>query len=93
MLRPVRADFPEQCAHPATVIRFKQIQFLDHTRSAVPVKKDKLFFFADLEGLRYVLPSGVQVDIPTTAFSSYILSNLTAHNPAALPIYNKALTL
>lgn len=31
VLRPVRADFPEQCAHPATIIRFKQIQFLDHT--------------------------------------------------------------
>ena len=25
------ADFPEQCAHPATIIRLKQIQFLDHT--------------------------------------------------------------
>ena len=58
-----------------------------------PVKKDKLFFFVDQEGLRYVLPSGVQVDIPTTPFSNYILSNLSANNPAALPIYNKALTL
>ena len=52
-----------------------------------PVKKDKLFFFVDQEGLRYVLPSGVPVDIPTTAFASYVLAHT---NPAAVPIYTKA---
>jgi len=52
-----------------------------------PVKKDKLFFFVDQEGLRYVLPSGVAVDIPTPAFASYVLAHA---NPAAVPIYTQA---
>ena len=32
VLRSVRADFPEQRVHPATIIEFKQIEFLDLTR-------------------------------------------------------------
>jgi hypothetical protein len=40
VLRPVRADFPEQCAHPAAIIRFKQIPFLDHTGSGVSITRD-----------------------------------------------------
>jgi hypothetical protein len=58
-----------------------------------PVVKNKLFFFFDQEGLRYVLPSGGPVYIPTADFSSFVLSNLQATNPAALPFYTKALGL
>ncbi len=58
-----------------------------------PILKNKLFFFVDNEGLRYVLPGGGPVYIPTPAFSTYVLNNLTANNPAALPFYQKALGL
>ena len=58
-----------------------------------PIKKNKLFFFADQEGLRYVLPSGVLINLPTTAFANYVLTNLNATNPAAVPIYTKAFNL
>ena len=58
-----------------------------------PIKKNKLFFFVDQEGLRYVLPSGVPIFLPTTDFSNYVLSNLNASNPAAVPIYTRALSL
>ncbi len=58
-----------------------------------PILKNKLFFFVDNEGLRYVLPGGGPVYIPTTNFSNFVVSNLTANNPAALPFYQKALGL
>jgi Carboxypeptidase regulatory-like domain len=55
--------------------------------------KNKLFFFADNEGLRYVLPGGGPVYIPTPAFSSFVLNNVRATNPAALPFYTTAMNL
>jgi hypothetical protein len=58
-----------------------------------PILKNKLFFFIDNEGIRYVLPSGGPVYIPTTAFSNFVLTNLQANNAAAVPFYTKALNL
>ncbi|HLG96434.1 MAG TPA: carboxypeptidase regulatory-like domain-containing protein [Bryobacteraceae bacterium] len=58
-----------------------------------PIVKDKLFFFIDNEGLRYVLPAGGPVYIPTPAFSNYVLGNLAATNAAAVPFYQTALGL
>jgi len=55
--------------------------------------KDKLFFFFDNEGLRYVLPSGGPIYIPSPAFASYVLNNLQATNPAAVPFYTTAFNL
>ncbi len=37
-----------------------------------PIKKDKLFFFFDTEGLRYVLPGGGLTYVPTADFSSAV---------------------
>ncbi len=50
-----------------------------------PIVKNKLFFFADYEGLRMVLPgvSGTNT-IPTSAFASYVEGNVPA---AAQPFY------
>lgn len=58
-----------------------------------PIIKDKLFFFADTEGLRYVLPTTGRVFLPTPAFESAILSNLAATNPGAMPLYNQFFSL
>ena len=55
--------------------------------------KNKLFFFYNNEGMRYVLPSGGPVYIPTSAFSSYVLGNLTATNAPAVGIYTTAFNL
>ncbi len=55
--------------------------------------RNKLFFFVDNEGLRYVLPGGGPVYVPTQSFSQYVLGNLAATNPAAVPFYTKALSL
>jgi len=44
-----------------------------------PIIKDKLFFFADYEGLRYVLPSSSGfVTFPTPALATYIEGNVPA---------------
>ncbi len=44
-----------------------------------PIIKDKVFFFADYEGLRYVLPSSSGfVTFPTPALSTYILNTVPA---------------
>jgi hypothetical protein len=59
-----------------------------------PIVKNKLFFFFDDEGLRYVLAGGGgAVYIPTTDFSTYVLNHLQATNPASVPIYSTALKL
>jgi hypothetical protein len=55
--------------------------------------KNKLFFYYDNEGLRYVLPSGGQAYIPTSNFATYVLNNLAATNPAATSIYTNAFKL
>ena len=59
-----------------------------------PIIKNKLFFFVDNEGLRYVLPGGGgAVYIPTTDFSNFVLANLQSTNSAAVPFYKTALGL
>jgi hypothetical protein len=58
-----------------------------------PIKKNKAFFFFDTEGLRYVLPSGGPVYIPTTDFASYVLNHLQTTNPSAVPFYQNAFNL
>ena len=56
-----------------------------------PIVKNKLFFFADYEALRMVLPgvSGTNT-IPTSAFASYVEGNVPA---AAQPFYQNIFSL
>src|SRR5579859_5627 len=59
-----------------------------------PIKKDKIFFFYDNEGIRYVLPSGGSaVFIPTPAFAAATLANLGATNPSQVPFYKTIFNL
>jgi hypothetical protein len=65
-----------------------------------PIKKDKLFFFADWEGIRYIVPSSTTVFAPTAAFGAATVANLTtlgalgnAQAAASVPLYSKAFGL
>ena len=58
-----------------------------------PIVKNKLFFFVNNEGLRYVLPGGGPVYTPTPAFSNFVLGSLASTNPSVVPFYTKALSL
>jgi outer membrane receptor protein involved in Fe transport len=58
-----------------------------------PIKKDKLFFFADWEGIRYIVPTTQLVFVPTTAFANSVLNNIAATDPAELGLYQKAFAL
>jgi hypothetical protein len=60
-----------------------------------PIVKDKLFFFFDYEGLRYVLPGGGgQIFTPTDAFASATLANLAAGpNANEVPYYTTIFNL
>ncbi len=58
-----------------------------------PIVKNKLFFFIDNEGLRYVLAGGGPVYIPTSDFSTFVLNHITATNAPAAPFYTTALGL
>jgi carboxypeptidase family protein len=62
-----------------------------------PIVKDKLFFFFDSEGLRYVLPASQQVFVPTPAFEAATLANIAASTTpgvsAELPNFQNAFTL
>jgi Carboxypeptidase regulatory-like domain len=51
-----------------------------------PIKKDKLFFFFDAEGLRYVLPGGGEpVYVPTQAFAAATQANINSIFGASSP--------
>lgn len=59
-----------------------------------PIKKDKLFFYVDNEGLRYVLPGGgAPVYVPTPDFASFVQSNIAANNPSAAGFYKNIFSL
>ncbi len=55
-----------------------------------PIKKDKLFFYADTEGLYYTLPSAGVVAYPSSQLQTYVLNSVSA---AALPLYQDAFKL
>jgi outer membrane receptor protein involved in Fe transport len=55
-----------------------------------PVLKNKLFFYFDTEGIRYVLPGGGAVAVPSQALQTYTLSQVTA---AQKPLYQQAFNL
>jgi hypothetical protein len=60
-----------------------------------PIKKDKLFFFFNTEGLRVLLPTGPDlVSSPTPLFQTDQLANLTATGlTASIPFYQSAYNL
>ena len=59
-----------------------------------PIIKNKTFFFLDTEGLRYTLPSTQNIFLPTTAFETAVLNNLTANGRGAeIPFYNQMFSL
>jgi outer membrane receptor protein involved in Fe transport len=55
-----------------------------------PIIKDKLFFFADYEGLRYILPASGYVAFPTVPFENALLARVPAAN---VPFYQQAFGL
>jgi hypothetical protein len=55
-----------------------------------PVIKNKLFFLADTEGIRYVLPVTAVVTIPSQALEQYALANVA---PAAQSLYQNAFSI
>jgi len=56
---------------------------------AGPIIKDKLFFFVNTEGLRFVLPNVDTVTVPTTAFANAVLANVKATQPAEFSLYQQ----
>jgi carboxypeptidase family protein len=59
-----------------------------------PIKKDKLFFFFNTEGLRVVIPTSVLTDIPTVAFEQATITQLTNNGlTASIPFYQNMFSL
>jgi hypothetical protein len=53
-----------------------------------PLKKDKVFWYFNTEGLRVILPSSAPVNVPTTAFETQVVKNLTSSGlSASIPFY------
>ena len=50
-----------------------------------PIKKDKLFFFFDTEGVRYILGTSNLAIIPSPAYASAVESNLAANSAILAP--------
>src|SRR5580704_13680883 len=58
-----------------------------------PIVKNKLFFFVDQEGLYYGLPSVQTTTLPTAAFRTAILNNITTNQPAQVDFYTNLMNL
>jgi hypothetical protein len=58
-----------------------------------PIRKDKTFFFFDYEGLKFVLPNEDTETIPTPAFATAVLNNVTNVQPAEASAYKTMLGL
>ncbi len=58
-----------------------------------PVIKDKLFFFVDYEGIRYIVPSSEPVFVPTPTYITQTLANLTATAPNEVALYTQLFNL
>jgi len=52
-----------------------------------PIQKDKTFFFGNTEGLYVIVPVTRTVNVPTTAFQTATLNNLSASKPNAVSFY------
>jgi carboxypeptidase family protein len=52
-----------------------------------PILKDKLFFFANTEGLRYILASVKPVTVPTQDFQTFVLANVAPQGAAVEQFY------
>jgi hypothetical protein len=55
-----------------------------------PIIKNKLFGYYDNEGIRYVLPSGGPVFIPSPQFETAVNANIGVMSPASLALYKTA---
>lgn len=55
-----------------------------------PIIRNKLFFFADTEGIRYVQPSTSYVNFPTAAFQNTVLNTIPA---PSVPLYTQMFNL
>jgi len=58
-----------------------------------PIWKNKTFFFFDNEGLKFLIPNVDSVTIPTQAFSTAVLNNVQAKQPAEFNLYQKMMNL
>jgi len=95
-------DFFNKLSTPVTP-RSKAVSNQYAAQIGGPIKRDKLFFFADTEGLRFIEPSAGFVNLPSPAMQASILANpnLTAASKSlysamfaganASPAYAKAI--
>ncbi|MGH9430928.1 MAG: carboxypeptidase regulatory-like domain-containing protein [Terriglobia bacterium] len=71
-----------------------------------PIKKDKAFFFTDIEGNRIALPIFNQITVPSAAYRNYILTQALPNGgpdpifggtlpaqPSEIPLYNTMFSL
>jgi hypothetical protein len=59
-----------------------------------PIKRDKAFFFANTEGIRYIFGTSTQVFVPSPGLQSFVLNtSLPANNPTAIPFYQRIFAL
>lgn len=52
-----------------------------------PVVHNKLFFFLDTEGIRFIFPTSNQIFIPSAAYQTRVLGSVAANNPSEVPYY------
>jgi len=59
-----------------------------------PIKKDKLFFFINTEGLRVLVPVPQNIFVPSPAFEGSVVENLTNQGlTASIPFYCQNMTV
>ena len=52
-----------------------------------PIKKNKAFFFVNTEGLRVLVPVSRSINLPTPAFETAVMGNISANQPGEASLY------
>ena len=58
-----------------------------------PIKKDKLFFFVNTEGLRVIIPLRATIYAPSPAFQASTLATVSENFPSEVPLYRQIFSL
>ncbi len=58
-----------------------------------PIKTDRLFFFLDTEGIRFIFPTSTQVFIPSASYEASVLASVAANNPSETSFYKNLFSL
>ncbi|MEI9979594.1 MAG: carboxypeptidase-like regulatory domain-containing protein [Edaphobacter sp.] len=87
--------FNKDVANPANITPRSPVHATQYSADiGFPVIRDRLFLYADTEGIRLVIPTSTRVIVPSQAFQQATIANLNAKGLSnSVPFYQKLFAL